>query len=339
MIRNGMAYYVGLSTCGRVHLCPCCGAKIRQARSDELQAAGTAWEGRKHGVAMVTFTMRHYRRTPLDVLVKQQGAAWKRAFGQNALKSWKTYRASMGITGYVRAWEVTHGSSGWHPHYHVLFFLDRPWTADQAAQVQKVMFGQWAAALRAEGAYPVVERGADGKPVGVKVDVAGRGESGALSRYLMKYQDGKAGWTTGDELTRQDVKSGRSGNRLPFEIIRAFADTGDAGDLALWHEYERAAHGIRALYWSQGLRKKLGALVELDERTNGEVAAEVPADGEALALVPAQTWHRHVVRHRGRSLALLHAAESLGTVGVRTLIESWGLVWGSDVLPAPIETE
>ena len=38
---------------------------------------------------------------------------------------------------------------------------------DQAAQVQKVMFGQWAAALRAEGAYPVVERGEDGKPVGV----------------------------------------------------------------------------------------------------------------------------------------------------------------------------
>jgi hypothetical protein len=54
-----------------------------------------------------------------------------------------------------------------------------------------------------------------------------------------------------------------------------------------------------------------------------------------VAVIPAHTWYRFVARHDGRRLALLKATESLGEVGVQTLIESWGLVWGRDVLPAP----
>lgn len=51
-------------------------------------------------------------------------------------------------------------------------------------------------------------------------------------------------------------------------------------------------------------------------------------------MIPAATWYRHIARHKGRALALLRAAERLGVVGVRTLVESWGLVWGADVMDA-----
>jgi hypothetical protein len=333
-LKAGVAYFAGVATCGKVHLCPCCGAKIRAARSDELQAAGTAWESGKHGLAMMTLTMRHYERQPLRVLVDQQRQAWRLAFGQNAGREWRAAKNALEIEGFVRAWECTHGPNSWHPHYHVLFFLRVPWTVDQGEEFQRLAFRLWSAALQRVGAYLPAEFDRDGKPVGVRVDVAGRGDAGVLSRYLMKFQDGKAGWTLGDELTRQDIKQGQGEHRTPFQIVRDFSETGDVDELELWHEFERGAYNLRALYWSQGMRAKLRDLVELDERTDAEIAAE-QQDGEPLAVIPAETWYQHIASVDGRSLELLHAAEAHAVTGVRRLIESWGLAWGTDVLPAP----
>lgn len=334
MAKGSVAYYAGVVTCGKVHLCPVCAAKIRSARANELQVAGTAWESAGHGLAMLTLTMRHYDRQPLRGLVRMQRDAWRLAFGQNAGRGWRAAKREFGVVGYVRAWEVTHGTNGWHPHYHVLLFLDRPLTAAQGEQLQRLAFRLWSAALVAVGAYMPAEFDRDGQPVGVRLDVAGRGDAGVLSRYLMKFQDGKAGWTLGDELTRQDVKTGRAGHRTPFEVLRSVRETGDAADADLWRDFEVGAHSVRALYWSQGIRKQLAELAELDERTDAEIAAE-QRDGEPLAVIPSEAWYGHVVRYDGRALALLRAAEALGAVGVRTLIESWGLIWGRDVLPAP----
>ena len=78
----------------------------------------------------------------------------------------------------------------------------------------------------------------------------------------------------------------------------------------------------------------LAELVDLDNRTDEEIAAE-EVGGEGLAIIPAETWYRAVVRYRGRSLVLLRAAEAGGVWAVRAVVESWGLVWGRDVLDAP----
>jgi len=177
------------------------------------------------------------------------------------------------------------------------------------------------AGLQVSGRYP-------------RVDLPKPGDAKQFGRYLFKNQDGKARFSKlGAELARGDLKQGRSNGRMPFEVAQGAAD-GIAEDVPLWREYEYGAHGVRAMYWSNGMRAKLGALVELDDRTDEEVAAET-VGGDPLAVIPAETWYRHVVWHRGRSLSLLRAAEALGSVGVRTLIESWGLEWGTDVLPTP----
>jgi replication protein len=329
MAKGGTVYYAGVATCGKVHLCPCCGAKVRAARSDELQRGGTAWECDGCGLAMLTLTMRHYERQALRTLVDQQRDAWKLSFGMNAGRTWRAAKPAFGIEGYVRAWECTHGENGWHPHYHVLFFVTKPWTATQGEDFEALAFELWSAALTKVGAYM------PDRAHGVRLDIAGRGEGGTLSRYLMKFQDGKAGWSVGDEMTRQDIKEGREGHRTPFQIARDFLATGEARDFELWREFEAGAFNIRALYWSNGMRARLGMLVELDERTDAEIAAE-KVGGDPLAVIPAEIWYRAIVRWDGRSLALIRAAESLGEVGIRTLIESWGLVWGRDVLPAPV---
>ncbi|MFG2098924.1 protein rep [Streptomyces sp. NPDC048612] len=336
VLRNGRAGYAGVVTCGSVHVCPCCSTSIRRVRQDELDQVGKFWECQSCGLVMMTLTMRHYERQALAVLEKQQREAWKAGFGQNAGRAWRDAKKAYGVRGFVRAWEVTHGPNGWHCHYHVLLFLARPLASGRVEALQALAFEVWSAALEKAGAYLPVETGADGKPVGVKIDAPDRGESGQLARYLMKGQDGKTRWGVAAELTRQDVKTGQAGHRTPFEIARAAVQPdADPRDVDLWREFEQTATGVRSLYWSNGLRKLLAEMgFELDDRNDKDVAAEEESAGDRLACIPAATWYRHIARHKGRALALLKAAERGGVTAVRTLAESWGLVWGADILDA-----
>lgn len=338
VINGGVAHMTGLATCGKIHLCPVCSAKIRAARSEEIDTVTAAWQAAGHGLAMMTLTLRHYRRMPLGTtrkrerggLVAVQHDAWITAFGSRAGKMWQRLQQENGIVGYVRVWECTVGPDhGWHPHFHVLLFTDKPWSEDRAAAFEGAALTRWVRSVQRAGGYKPNDRG-------VKVTVPAREDTQQFARYLFKAQDGKTRferWSPGDEMARADLKRGRRASRMPFEVAEGAA-AGLADDVPLWHEYEYAAHGIRAMYWSNGLRKLLADLVELDERTDEEIAAE-EIGGEGLALIPAETWYGAVLRHRGRPLAILRAAEALGLVGVQTLIESWGLVWGADVLPAP----
>lgn len=321
----------GIATCGSVHACPVCQSSIRRARAAELEAAGRAWEGDARGLAMVTLTMRHFARQRLSDLVETQRRAWRRALGQNARRTTKAALRRLGVSGYVRAWETTHGPNGWHVHYHVIYFFDRPLTSGQAAELEELMSRVWADAVEAEGGYR------PSRDHGVRLDVPDRGASGHLARYLMKGQD-TARWGPAQEAARADAKSGRGGHRAPLEIARSAA-AGDGRDIELWREFEAAAHGLRALYWSQGLRARLAELAELDERTDADVAAEESGPGEPVALVLPATWYRHVIRHAGRALQLMHAAERWGQSGVRSVSESWGLIWGVDILEPDVLPE
>ncbi|MQS18211.1 hypothetical protein F7Q99_40035 [Streptomyces kaniharaensis] len=104
--------------------------------------------------------------------------------------------------------------------------------------------------------------------------------------------------------------------------------------VAKYREREHGVNGVRKHYRAQTLNRILAELeVEQDERTDSEIAANEDDARTLVAVIPAATWYRHIVRKHGRRLALLRAAEALGEAGVRTLIESWGLAWGTDVLP------
>jgi hypothetical protein len=338
ILNGGVAHLSGVATCGKIHLCPVCSAKIRAARSEEIDTVTAAWQAAGHGLAMMTLTLRHYRRMPLGTtrkrkrggLVGVQHDAWITAFGSRAGKMWQRLQTDHGIVGYVRVWECTVGADhGWHPHFHVLLFTSAPWSRDRADAFEGAARARWIRSVQRAGGYRPNDRG-------VKVDVPRPEDAQQFSRYLFKNQDGKARferWTPGAELARADLKTGRRASRMPFEVAEGAA-AGLADDVPLWLEYEYAAHGIRAIYWSNGLRALLGELVDLDDRTDDEIAAE-DVGGEGVALIPAETWYAAILRHRGRSLDLIRAAESGGLPTVRALVESWGLVWGRDVLDPP----
>jgi hypothetical protein len=326
----GAAGWEGIATCGSVHVCPVCMPTVRKVRADELARAGAAWEsvnveqGEARGLVLVTLTMRHFARQSLNLLVQRQREAWKRAFGQNALRTTKQIKKDYGVVGHVRAWETTHGANGWHAHFHIALFLEERPDARRVRVLERLIYRAWAEALEHVGAYRPSEAH------GVRVDAPGVGEAGQIAKYLMKGQDGKT-WTAAQEMTLAHVKTGRKGHRMPLQIARG-AVAGDERDIELWREYEDAATGIRALYWSNGLRKRLAELMKLDDRGDAQVAAEEEVkDKKPLAHFPVRTWYGHIVKVPGRRLQLVHAAEKWALSGVRTLVESWGLLWGIDV--------
>ena len=83
---------------------------------------------------------------------------------------------------------------------------------------------------------------------GVKIERCYSGKGAA--EYVCKTQEGHS---VGIEMGRADIKHARGEHRTPFQIL-ASADDGSEDDLRLWHEFEVATKGRKAITWSHGLR-------------------------------------------------------------------------------------
>src|SRR5207248_2300582 len=93
----------------------------------------------------------------------------------------------------------------------------------------------------------------------------------ALANYVAKLQEGSAfRLHTAQELTRADLKHGRAGSLMPFDILAGFFETGDMALLDLWREYERETFGRSVIRFTKGLRARL---LHEAEKTDEELAA------------------------------------------------------------------
>jgi hypothetical protein len=96
----------------------------------------------------------------------------------------------------------------------------------------------------------------------------------------------------------------KRGNVTPWGLLDA-ARQGDAQASALWHEWESATKGRRAMEWSRrhrrngivclGLRELL--LGDEDERTDEDIAADTDGQGELVAMLTPAAWR--MVRRSG----------------------------------------
>lgn len=292
------AGFSGLQTCGSVHACPTCNAKIAAGRADDLAAAVNRWHERGGSVVLVTLTMRHRHDQRLSDLWEALSYAWSKA---TSGRGWATDVAAHGsyVAGktripWARAVEATHGANGWHLHVHALVFLAGEVDADALGAS---MFQRWRDALMRKGLdAPVSHLG------GLDVTHVGSA-SEAVGRYLAKstwaHDAAGAGW----EVAGGAMKDGRRGNRAPFAILRSFVETGDLDALDLWREWERASKGRRQLTWSRGLRD----LLVLGSEASDEELAAAELDGETVALIDADSW-KWLRHHKAELLA---AAEVL----------------------------
>jgi hypothetical protein len=124
----------------------------------------------------------------------------------------------------------------------------------------------------------------------------------------------------GRELARGDLKASRADALLPFELLDYFRATGDRDALDVWHEYERATFGRRAIEWSQGHQARL--LPDDRELTDREIA-EAEVGGVDVAVLPPETWDA-VIQH-DLEVAVLKAAETGGIDALRALLAPYGL--------------
>jgi hypothetical protein len=303
-IKDGIAHYVGVETCGRVWLCPVCSAKIRARRGDEIAEAVGRWLAAGGFAFFVTATLPHEHgdalRVTLDILTK----CWR------ALMSGKAYqieKSRYGIAGNIKALEITHGIHGWHPHIHAVVLVENEIEFFEMVDWYSRLDHRWSSVL-------VRNNWAPGKPgVRLKLDPITRGSSRELAAYVTKVQDNGLG----NEIARADLKRGRKSSRTPFQILADFGTDGLSNDLALWLEFEQATQHRNAIRYSPGLRKRL--LPDVDEQSDDEIAAEEIGGDDFVHLLP-HVWYR-LTAIPGATAAVLDAIEADGWEGlIRTLV-------------------
>jgi len=273
-----------------------CGARVSERRRADCGHAFKSWQGSGGGLVLMALTVPHGAcdrlSDSLDALIRAFDALQRNRSGRQL---W----ADMRSAGFVRALEITHGRHGWHPHLHMVRFLEEP-IRDVAYWHSRVADVWGKEVGRIWGRTPHDHHG-------VHLSVAG-----ASSEYLTKM---------GLELTKGSTKQARWGGETPMQMIRSLVygvPNPHARDrVELLHEFWSTMKGRRAIQWSEALRKRL----ELGRDSTDEELASAEIDsGSVLAELSLDQW-RWVYR-RGLQSVVLDIAESDGAEGIARLFQS-----------------
>jgi len=292
---NGAARLTGLAHCGSIWECPVCQMAIKSARSREVMSA-VEKHGRKR-VAMLTLTVRHGIGHDLKHARDVVSNAWRATMMGAAFARFKD---RLGLFGTIRALEVTHGANGWHPHLHILLFIDNEIPAEQLIDVSDEddpdkthrrwippelswLIDRWRSKVAAidPELTPSAEHGVTLSPV-----------SGL--NYITKL---------GLELTDPGHKEGRRGNRSPLQIAHDFVEASARiqpgpgqtreeqlirRDAAIWRDYCAGMKGAKFLTWSRGLKRAFGIV----ERSDAEIAhhEEEPTERVQVGRIERYAW-------------------------------------------------
>ena len=269
---NHSAHYQGLIVCARIWICPVCASKITERRRQELT---WAVQSSDFAVLLTTYTLRHNQSHTLEESLTAILDTYR---GIKAGSHWGRTKKRIAWVGEVRALEVTYGTSGWHPHIHVLTLLEQPLTADGMEWLQHRLKARWLSILKNSGFT------ADWH---YAVDV--RTGTKAIAEYIAKYGrlPKKTGWTLEHEMTKQPVKRGKWQGATPMQLLEDYGNGDDsAGDLYI--EYATQFKGRHQLQWSRGLRKLLG--LDEEQKTDEQLAKEDMAAAAILAILSRDDW-------------------------------------------------
>lgn len=294
------AFYSGLAVCGSVWDCPVCSARILQKRREEISLA-VDW-AYKNGfkVVMVTLTTPHYSfQTCSDLLTSFSKALTYLKTG----KSWDNYKKSVDWQGSIRGLETLFGANGWHNHTHELWLVSKNLDSDV---LKNKILERWFKACNRQGLIPSGKKKAFMQH---SVDVV---DNASASDYLAKHDDKKnLSWGVDKELTSPLSKASKD-LLHPFQLAymhsRGFSKFGD-----LFAEYSRAFKGKSSVFWSRGLKKKIGIVEKDDEALAKQETEKI----DLLISVEHFAWVE-IKNRRARSL-ILDIAEKLGADGV----EDW----------------
>ena len=313
--QGGTAGYGGLSTCSSVWSCPSCSAVIAHRRQESLADLIRWAEKEGYRVSLVTYTQSHHAGQGLEMLWESLKSGFKSVVSGGR---YQQFKEQTGFLGFVKACEVTHGSSSWHAHYHVLCIsrenLETKMLQFKNGEImscEDFLFSRWQKGLEKAGMTCSREHGIDLRTAEV-------GDAETLGRYVAKM--GTAGMGENGlskELTLSAFKQAKNGNRTPFQIAKD-AVAGDEESKRLWWEFERVSKGRRALIYSAGLK-------DIDPRTDEEICEEEEQEqGDVVLTLDHENWRK--VRQHG-AVELLEALEKGGIYTARAWCDAREIVW------------
>lgn len=258
------AFYTGLQTCGSVWTCPVCAARITEVRRQEIATAIDEAYKLGYQSAMVTFTFPHNNQMPLEDTLKQQAKALALFRKGNV---WDVYKKKIDFLGLIRALEITHGSNGWHPHTHELWLID-PKTKEKAFKA--FILKRWIECLKKVDLLP--KNPSKQQLEAVKKHSVDVKMNCKASDYIAK-ADSSANWGIDRELAKA-VNKGNGKGLHPFELLAEDAPRNQE----LFIEFVQAIKGKSQLFWSHGLKEKLG----INQLSDEEIAENEEDDEEPI---------------------------------------------------------
>lgn len=305
------ATFGGLKVCGSVWVCPVCAARIGAKRAQEVAAAAANWIAKGGRVIMLTLTLQHHARRQLGELNVAMNGAYRQ---MRQGKAWVGFVQRYGLMGSITAREYTHGGNGWHPHLHVLFFLEKAVSDDQLAAMEQFLAKRWRGALAKRGETADLTHGTDLRPA-----------DKSAGEYVAKLS---ATWSVGAELAGASSKEGRKGSSTPAQLLeRRIGGDHDAGDLFV--EYAFATYGKNWITWSRGLRKLCG--LDQEEASDQVLAEEHEAGGLVLLVLTHEQWYWVVGNAlRGELIYQAHAGDG-------AYLAAWLSIQGLEVEPWQVE--
>ncbi len=303
--KDGVHHFSGMSTCGSGWACPVCAAKIRFHRADEVSRAVVSALNQGMGALFITRTIPHSAEDRLGVTLNLVAEGRRYVTNQKVVKG---VRRNAGYLGGIASKEITYGASGWHPHTHDIEYYERELTLQDFAALSSVYY-DYLNRFYSRNGFDGLSR-----QHGVRVEQV-QFDGVALAKYVTKLQEGTGiRLRTAQELTRQDLKQGRAGSVMPFDIACEFFETGDMELLELWREYERETFGRSVIRFTKGLRARL--LPHEAERTDEQLAALKVGGADVVRL---EGWfYRKIARVPGLEGKVLTA---LDTGGFAALVE------------------
>ena len=314
------AWYHGLFRCGASWICAFCSYQISEKRREEL-TRGIANNLADYTPIMITYTIRHRKGQPLNMLLEKMLDAYRQ---MKKGRSWYLFKGETALIGSVRSLEITHTQNGWHPHIHELMLFPTSHVLDfgpdmpvsiQPGEEKKARANQWNESIKSLSDWIETQLGKFyWLPSLLKVGLSCDLEHGLktshshkeIVEYISKWGkpptnpsrlNGK--WSVETELTKAALKHGRmSGSRTPFEILADYGN-GDRESGLLFIEYAGATFGRSQLQWTPGLK----SLLKIEEITDENAAQLEPEVFEILAELDVEVW-RVILRSNSRAKLL-----------------------------------
>lgn len=289
--QKGEAHFANLEICSSVWVCPCCAAKISEVRRKELVKAVESAKGEGFSVYLLTLTAPHYRTDDLRDFLKAITAAQTKFWRD---KAGKNFIADYLVFGRIRAFEVTHGNNGFHPHFHILLFTEKP--IFNVLEAQSRLFDIWAHCCEKKGLK------SPNRAHGVKLQ-----DGSKASKYAAK-------WGLEHEMTKGHIKKSKGSSM--FDLLRRLENNFDDTEaVRLFKIFAAAFKGQRQLVWTKGLKERFG----IKELNDAEAAKEDFPEAELYWMLSLDEWKR-VLKLHAESL-LLTLAEKKDVVVFKRFLE------------------